>query len=203
MPIFDLGLRRKHSLMMALQELETATHNVYAFPFFSPDEIAALIKASQKLDFRKAQSVVGNNVRQDFDVCFPAPRIGAFDKCATLLEAGFQACQSEAPDLFDAPIVLNDFAVQHYPRHSSGIGIHKDGKRYRNIVCIITLAGTSQLFACEDRDGSNRQDIDDSPGQLVLLAAPGFRGLAVPEKRPLHGVDSIKEGRLSIGFRME
>ena len=203
MPLFELGLRRKHSLMAALHELEVAETGACTVAFFSPDEIASLIKACQKLTFRKAQPVVGNNVRQDFDVCFPAPRIGAFDKCASLLEAGFHACKLDEPDLFDADVMLNDFAVQHYPKKSTGIGIHKDGMRYRNIVCIINLAGSSQLFTCQNRDGLDRVDIDDSPGQLVLLAAPGFRGLADPDKRPLHGVDAITDGRLSIGFRME
>lgn len=203
MPLFELGLRRKTGLMDALKTLENNDLGVISVPFFSPDEISAMIRNCQKLTYRKAKSVVGNNVRQDFDVCFPAPRTYAFESCASLLEAGFNACRQEEADLFDADIILNDFAVQHYPIASTGIGIHKDGKRYRNIVCIINLAGSSQFFTCRDRDGNGRQDIDDSPGQLVLLAAPGFRGLSAPDARPLHGVDGIAKGRLSIGFRME
>ena len=203
MPKFALSPRRKQTMLDALIALETAPHGAYAFPFFSPDEIAALIRGCQKLNFRKAQSVVGKNVHQDFDVCFPAPRTHDFDRCASLLEAGFNACKAEVPDIFDDDILLNDFAVQHYPKNSTGIGIHRDGRRYRNIVCIINLAGSSQFFTCDERDGTGRQEIDDSPGQLVLLAAPGFRGLPEPEMRPLHGVDAIQSGRLSIGFRME
>ena len=203
MPLFELSARRKLSLQKALKELEDSQPGIIALPFFSPDEISALIRNCQKLTYRKAQSVVGNNVRQDFDVCFPAPRTFAFDACATLLETAFNSCCADDPGLFSSDIELNDFAVQHYPPGSEGIGIHKDGKRYKNIVCIINLAGTSQLYTCSDRDGADRQDIDDSPGHLVLLAAPGFRGLDDPEKRPLHGVDSIEKGRLSIGFRME
>ena len=45
--------------------------------------------------------------------------------------------------------------------------------------------------------------LDDSPGQLLLLAAPGFSGLADPKKRPLHAVDQVTGGRLSLGLRHE
>ena len=105
--------------------------------------------------------------------------------------------------LFESEIKFTDIAAQHYPAQSRGIGIHKDGLRYRNVVVIITLAGASSLYGCDDREGAGRQIIDDTPGRLVLLAAPGFRGLAFPADRPLHGVDEIIEARLSLGLRCE
>ena len=74
---------------------------------------------------------------------------------------------------------------------------------YMNIVIIITLSGTSTLYGCTTREGAGRQVIDDSPGQIVLLAAPGFKGLASAADRPLHGVDNVTDGRLSIGLRSE
>ena len=104
--------------------------------------------------------------------------------------------------MFDRTITLNDFAIQKYPTGSEGIGIHKDGLRYKNIVLIITLAGQSRLFKTQDRDGTHRVAINDVPGRLVMIKAPGFQGMA-PENRLLHGVDRVTKGRLSIGFRQE
>ena len=199
---FELSPRRLMQMEQGLAALEASPIGAHAFAFFSPDEVASLIKAAQKLPYRRAKSSAGNNVSQDFDICFPAPRERQFDACADLLERAFAHCLDQQPDLFDAAIELNDFAVQLYPKGSTGIGIHRDAKRYRNIVCVITLAGESDFFISADRDGQGRVDIDDSPGNLLLLAAPGFRGLADPALRPLHGVDNIAAGRLSIGFRM-
>ncbi|MDC1120695.1 hypothetical protein OAT72_02375, partial [Alphaproteobacteria bacterium] len=82
-----------------------------------------------------------------------------------------------------------------------GIGIHRDGKRYKHIVVIITLAGRSRLFSTATRDGQQRRRIDDRPGRLVLLSADGFAARYDEDSRPLHGVDQVQDGRLSIGLR--
>ena len=54
--------------------------------FFTEEEIAALKAAALALPFRKARPNVGNNVYQDFDICFPAPMEGVFARLATGLE---------------------------------------------------------------------------------------------------------------------
>jgi len=177
--------------------------HIISLPFFLAEEIAELVAATDMLAFRSAQPVVGNQVFQDFDVCFPAPLRGCFQHCATLLEACVRSYHSANPEQGGEPYSINDFAVQRYASGSRGIGIHKDGLRYRQFVFIITLAGQSRLFSCTDRQGSDKIIIDDSPGRLVMLAAPGFAGLKRDEDRPLHGVDQITGGRLSIGFRCE
>jgi len=155
--------------------------------------------------FRTAQNEIvhrENRVFQDFDVCFPAPRIGAFDDLAAGLESGlFAAGATLAHNPFETRFQFDDFAIQRYPAGSRGIGIHRDGKRYKHIVVIITLAGQSRLFSTASRTGETRQRIDDRPGRLVLLSADGFAGRYDEDSRPLHGVDCVRTGRLSIGFR--
>ena len=93
--------------------------------------------------------------------------------------------------------------MQSYPAHSRGIGIHKDGLRYRNLVFILTLDGQSELFVCSDRQGTDRQVVPDNPGRLVILPAPGLGYVEQEAQRPFHGVDNVVGGRLSIGFRQE
>ncbi len=179
-------------------------HQPFANPeFFTAEEISALKDAALGLSFRKARSNVGNNVHQDFYICFPAPMEGVFDRLRRGLERLGASLYHRQPDLFEASLIINDFAVQCYPTNSAGIGIHKDALSYRNLVFIITLSGASQLFTCSDRCGSGRQLIDDSPGRLVFLPAPGLSYLPEPKMRPLHGVDNITDGRLSIGFRCQ
>ena len=179
-------------------------HRPFANPeFFSVQEMHVLEDAARGLSFRKARSNAGHNVHQDFDICFPAPMSGVFNTLAKGLERLCANLSYHQTTLFEAPLVINDFAVQRYPKNSAGIGVHKDALSYRNLVFIITLSGKSQLFTCTDRDGSGRQIIDDNPGRLVLLAAPGLKYLPEPKMRPLHGVDNIIDGRLSIGFRCQ
>ena len=199
--MFENSENRKDAFHHALDSLTENECAFASFDFFDVAEMTALIAQTDSLTFRSATKVVGNNVHQDMDVCFPAPRIGAFDKCASLLEqiikswSGFD--QYILPDFH-----LNDFAAQRYPAGSQGIGIHKDGLRYKNLVIIITLSGQSRLFYTDKREGGERIKIDDSPGRIVLLKATGFGGNQ-DDIRALHGVDMIETGRLSLGFRFE
>jgi hypothetical protein len=143
-------------------------------------------------------------VFQDFDICFPAPRIDAFDQFAHCLETGLvQAGQMMSPSPFSTDFRFDDFAIQRYPTGSRGIGVHRDGLRYQHIVVIATLAGQSRLFATPSRDGGQRRVIDDRPGRIVLLSAPAFAGRTGEAARPLHGVDHVHGGRLSLGLRVE
>ena len=68
---------------------------------------------------------------------------------------------------------------------------------------IATLAGNSRLFATNSRDGQQRLIINDKPGRIVLLSAPSFAGREGEVARPLHGVDHVHGGRLSLGLRIE
>lgn len=199
--MFELSAERQQVMHHALSALSAPEETHCAIPFFTDDEIAAMIADTKGLDFRQARQVVGNNVHQDMRVCFPAPRIASFAACARLLESGVNGWQDRA-QFIKEPLHLNDFAVQDYPANSKGIGIHKDGLRYKYLVFIITLQGRSRLFHSTTREGAQRFAIDDRPGQLVMLKAPDFGGFDA-DRRLLHGVDDVAGGRLSIGFRHE
>ncbi len=201
--MFRLSKRRVATLADGLDQLAGSPLAAVSIPFFSPDEIAGLIRYTQKLNWRTARQMVGDGVHQDFQICLPAPRRAALGQLADLLEDHLGEISSQQPGLFDGPVLFNDLAVQHYLPGSKGIGIHRDGARYRNLVCIATLAGQSRFLIAGDRQGTKMTVLDDSPGQLVLLAAPGFSGLADPKKRPLHAVDQVTGGRLSLGLRHE
>ena len=199
--MFELHSARQLAMTKALSALSAPEVTHCSIPFFTPDEIAAMIADTKGLDFRQAQTVVGNDVHQDMRVCFPAPRMASFAACASLLEMAVNGWPDRA-DFIHEPLHLNDFAVQDYPANSKGIGIHKDGLRYKYLVFIITLKGQSRLFHSATREGADRFAIDDRPGQLVMLKAPDFKGFEA-DRRLLHGVDQVTEGRLSIGFRHE
>ena len=203
--MFELNERRIKQLRYALARLRRPDRRCVSLAFFSPDEVALLRQTALAQEFRRAQNEIrhkGRMVFQDFDVCFPAPRTGAFDQVATQLETGLFRASVDLPNPpLSKPLNLPDFAIQHYPVGARGIGIHRDGMRYRQIVVIITLDGASRLFTCADRQGRAKRRIDDRPGRLVLLSADGFAGRSGEDARPLHGVDRVSGGRLSLGFR--
>jgi hypothetical protein len=205
-PDFVSTPRRVAAMRRALMRLQAPERRVTSLEFLTAAEIDRLGDYASLQTYRTATPQIehrGNRVFQDFDVCFPAPREGVFAQLSTLLETTFQqACTLMTPPPPLPPgIVLNDFAIQRYPAGSRGIGIHRDGKRYRGIVVIITLAGTSRLFTCDDRQGAGKRRIDDRPGRIVLLSAEGFAAREGEQARPLHGVDQLGSGRLSLGLR--
>ena len=203
--MFEIAGKRCNKLNTALARLAAPSRRWVSLDFFTDSEITALSHLASAQRFRSAQSEIvhrKNRVFQDFDVCFPAPRIGVFDDLASGLESGlFAAGATLARNPFITRFQLNDFAIQRYPAGSRGIGVHRDGKRYKHIVVIITLSGQSRLFSSASRTGETRQRINDRPGRLVLLSADGFAGRYDEDARPLHGVDCVRTGRLSIGFR--
>ncbi|MEC8262215.1 MAG: hypothetical protein VX017_02810 [Pseudomonadota bacterium] len=202
---FAMSPARTGAMKRALTRLGAPGRRVVSLDFLSVSEVAGLRDFAGLQDYRLATPVIehkGRRVSQDFEVCFPAPRTGVFDELAGLLENTVAAAaESMDTSTFDAPVELGDFAIQRYPAGSSGIGIHRDGKRYRGLVFIITLAGQSRLFTCSTREGEDRRVIDDRPGRIVILSAEGFAGREGEEARPLHGVDRVTGGRLSLGFR--
>ena len=203
--LFTTSSQRTAAMKRALTRLAAPDRRITSLDFLTASEMESLREFAGVQDYRLATPVIehkGRRVSQDFEVCFPAPRQGVFDNLASLLEhtvAAATAAMDVSP--IDVPVELGDFAIQRYPAGSTGIGIHRDGKRYRGLVFIITLAGQSRLFSCANREGEGRHTIDDRPGRIVILSAEGFAGRSGENARPLHGVDRVTGGRLSLGFR--
>ena len=190
-----------NKLMKGLVNINQEKSNHISIPFISKPFIFELIEQASILHFRKARALVGNSVTQDFEICFPAPRDGAIDILATSIERLFlEAINS----LHEPPIKgpkFNDIAMQRYVSGSVGISPHKDHKKYTSVIIIVTLSGRSNFCVCDDRNGKNAKILDDRPGNILILPATGFKVLSNVFNRPIHFVNSISDGRLSIGLR--
>ena len=202
---FTATPERVSAMKRALTRLGAPHRRVTSLSFLDGREVDSLREFAREQSYRLATPVIehkGRRVSQDFEVCFPAPRVGVFDQLARLLETTVKAANLglQMPPL-SGPVDLADFAIQRYPAGSTGIGIHRDGKRYRGLVFIVTLDGRSRLFSCSTRSGDGLRAIDDRPGRVVILSAEGYAGREGEEARPLHGVDRVVSGRLSLGFR--
>jgi len=188
-------------LAQGLIKISENKKNYISLKFISNDFLLKLIKQVSTFEYRKAKPVVGNSVSQDFEVCFPAPKIG----CIKILSNAIENLFIKSTKLIKNPpiqkVQFNDIAIQKYLPYSSGISPHKDHKKYISVIIIVTLSGKSKFYLCQNRDGRNAQVVDDTPGNIVILPATGFKMINNNFVRPIHFVSDITDGRLSIGLR--
>ena len=188
-------------LAQGLIKISENKKNYISLKFISNDFLLKLIKQVSTFEYRKAKPVVGNSVSQDFEVCFPAPKIG----CIEILSNAIENLFIKSIKLIKTPpiqkVQFNDIAIQKYLPYSSGISPHKDHKKYISVIIIVTLSGKSKFYLCQNRDGRNAQVVDDTPGNIVILPATGFKMINNNFVRPIHFVSDITDGRLSIGLR--
>ena len=188
-------------LAQGLIKMSENKKNYISLKFISNDFLLKLIKQVLTFEYRKAKPVVGNSVSQDFEVCFPAPKIG----CIEILSNAIENLFIKSTKLIKNPpiqkVQFNDIAIQKYLPYSSGISPHKDHKKYISVIIIVTLSGKSKFYLCQNRDGRNAQVVDDTPGNIVILPATGFKMINNNFVRPIHFVSDITDGRLSIGLR--
>ena len=199
--MFDINNKKKKKILSQLKSLSSMERKIISFTYFSSEEVQCLINYCSQLTFREASPLTKTGVIQDFSICFPAPKVGAMEECINHFNLIFSDPKLKC--FFSSILEFNDIAVQKYEEGSSGIGIHRDGQRYRDLILIICLSGQSDFFITNSRNGSPTQIIDDTPGRLIMMAGPGFRTLRAPSQRLLHGVKNVKKGRLSLGLRCD
>ena len=198
---FKIYEKTINRLAQGLIKMSENKKNHISLKFISNDFLLKLIKQVSTFEYRKAKPVVGNSVSQDFEVCFPAPKIG----CIEILSNAVENLFIKSTKLIKNPpiqkVQFNDIAIQRYLPYSSGISPHKDHKKYISVIIIVTLSGKSKFYLCQNRDGRNAQVVDDTPGNIVILPATGFKMINNNFVRPIHFVSDITDGRLSIGLR--
>jgi len=188
-------------LAQGLIKISENKKNYISLKFISNDFLLKLIKQVSTFEYRKAKPVVGNSVSQDFEVCFPAPKIGCIEILSNAIENLFIKSTKLIKDPPIQKVQFNDIAIQKYLPYSAGISPHKDHKKYISVIIIVTLSGKSKFYLCQNRDGRNAQVVDDTPGNIVILPATGFKMINNNFVRPIHFVSDITDGRLSIGLR--
>jgi alkylated DNA repair dioxygenase AlkB len=150
--------------------------------------------------FVPAPETVGQ-VHQETEACTLSRALEGYPVVAELREALTAAARASRvrglrtwrPD---------DVAVQRYHAGSMGITSHRDGKRFRRLVAVVTIAGTAAFTVRRERHGDVMAHWEAGPGSLVLLRGPGLAGAR--DGRPFHEVSGPLEGvRYSVGFRME
>ena len=111
-------------------------------------------------------------------------------------------------DSFSFPVDLNRMVLQKYEPNSIGITPHRDGKRYKNLVCVFVLEGKGKFYVCGNRAGNDPIEIDATAGNVLLMRASGFKGInnclaEHDEIRPFHFITDIPTQRYTFALRQE
>ena len=88
-----------------------------------------------------------------------------------------------------------------YRPGSVGVTAHMDGRWYRRLVAVFTVAGSARFEVRASREGRMLERWDALAGSVTLIRGPGLAG--VRDGRPYHAVYGPRRGvRWSLALRM-
>ncbi len=193
--------------------LDSLTHiGAASIPLLRTDARKQLVHTAQNLSYQREAEEVGKGerlVRQQVASCEDFSEAPIFlqlrDAFQELLTQSL-AHLSVYP--FSFPVDLNTMVLQKYEPNSIGITPHRDGKRYKNLVCIFVLEGQGRFYVCSNRAGNDPIEIDASAGNVLLMRASGFKGInnclaESDEIRPFHFITDIPNQRYTFALRQE
>lgn len=169
-------------------------------------ERQGLLKELEQYEIEDRSGDVGPyNVKQAFKAFAKFPEGSLFlhtrTKLELLLRERFAVAERAGGfQLFREPLTFNEVIAQTYEPCEVGISPHKDGKSRINLIAILVLEGHGRFCLCDDRAGSNPCAIENKPGDLVLMRAPGFAGSL---EQPFHFLDRITSKRTTMGLRQK
>jgi len=95
----------------------------------------------------------------------------------------------------------NEAGVARYRSGSVGVTSHMDGRWYRRLVAVFTLAGSARFEVRASREGDVLEQWAAHAGSVTLMRGPGLGG--VRDGRPYHAVEGpTRDTRWSLALRM-
>ncbi len=185
-----------------LQDLSDA--GAASFKILAEDFRMNLLGEALQYPYRPEAEIVGSGdriVRQQLGSFEDFPESSQF----ILLKNSFEALLDpwvahSGISPFQTPRCFTSLVLQKYETGSLGITPHRDHLRYINLVCIFVIGGRGQFYVCADRSGKDAKEINASPGNVILMRAPGFLGSS---DRLFHYVTDIHETRYTFGLRQD
>ncbi len=171
-----------------------------SLPILSDNFRLALLDEAKQYPLRLVRNTVGlgaNQVSQDMLLHDQLKREGMFAMLTNLFQELFDSAL-DYNRFFDDRVVFNDLIVQKYEIGSGGITPHKDRRDYRHIICLFVLSGHGRFYISDNRRKKNKVEIENLPGDVILMPGPGFKGL---KTRPFHFLEDISESRWVFGLR--
>ena len=189
-----------------VQELleRTACEMAVSVPFLDAKACEVLHREAMSYSFRPARAVVGegeNRVLQRLGVKPELPAHSGFMGLADAFQDWWdRRLEGISPYPFESRLTFNDRMLQNYEIGEVGISAHRDHIEYRNLICLLVIAGKARFFVCSGRDGADAREIRNDPGDLIVTPGPGLFG---SPRRPFHLVRDISVPRYVFGLRQD
>ena len=165
----------------------------------------ALLKEAESYVYEPEDEIVGSGdriVRQQLSSFNDFPGGSRYpllrDSFQTLIERCLAGLE---PYPFQTALNFDSMVLQRYEQGSLGITPHRDRLSFINLVCVFVISGRGRFYVCSDRSGRDAKEIDASPGNVILMRAPGLFG--AEDDRPFHYVTDIRETRYTFGLRQK
>jgi dihydroneopterin aldolase len=187
---------RRDLLALDAEEIVGALKSVGAIslPILTGEYRRMLLQEAETSRFDKQPEVVGlAKVHEDLSSTYAFRPGSLFSQ----LRDEFQRMLI-GTSAFSTQLNLNEMSLQLYEKGSMGITPHMDQASRINLVCVFVLTGQARFALCDDRSGANPRDLDTSPGNVIIIRAPGFMGTTV---RPMHFLSDVTERRIVFGLR--
>jgi hypothetical protein len=164
-----------------------------------------LLEEAEGYNYKPEDEIVGSGdrlVRQQISSFDDLPAGSAYVLLKNSFQDLLERCLADIGSYpFETALNFNSMVLQRYEKGSIGITPHRDGLSYVNLVCVFVIGGRGRFYVCPDRSGRNAKEIDASPGNVILMRAPGLFGFE--DSRPFHYVTDIQETRYSFGVRQK
>ena len=192
----------RRSLRVALRD--TASHGfAHVDDLVDPSFLRALVRELDAGPLRRMAGTFGKaGVRMEIDGFDVEGPFAGFPRLSEMASAfrgrvrrdgdGIRGLRTWAP---------NEAGVARYRSGSVGVTSHMDGRWYRRLVAVFTLAGSARFEVRSSRDGELLERWDARAGTVTLMRGPGLAG--VRDGRPYHAVQGPPRGtRWSLALRM-
>lgn len=170
-----------------------------SIPILSDNYRKKLLEEAESYTYEKQPEIVGPaKVREQLSSTTKFRENSLFHDLTLNFERLLDRKLRGRKDVFTAELKFNEPSLQLYDAGSIGITPHMDGMSCINLICVFILTGKAKFALCKNREGDEPQYLDTSPGNVIIMRAPGFLG---SDYRPFHFLSDVTERRIVFGLR--
>lgn len=170
-----------------------------SIPILNESYRQELLNEAEGYKYEKQPEVVGpHKVREQISSNYKFHPGSLFVRLKEDFQTLLNQNKSDSNYPFSPNLDFNELSLQLYEKGSIGITPHLDNFSSKNLICIFVITGHAKFALCDDREGSNPRFLDTTPGNVIIMRAPGFKNQDI---RPFHFVNDITERRIVFGLR--
>ncbi len=170
-----------------------------SIPILNEERRRSLFAEATKYNFLNYPEYIGP-VREQFKIVKEFPENSSFWTLKHEFEKLLWLKLRQASDPPIEGVTFNELLLQKYWENSIGITPHKDGRSYHKLTAIFILGGEGRFALCKNRAGQSPKYLETTPGNVILLTAPGFSG---SDYQPMHFLDRITRERIIFSLRQK